>query len=152
MSSFLRSRAIVGLAAALSGTACSDIAQPNARFLSIEPLQAAYHPGEPVTVRLRNLGPTDLLISSCEVKLQEYAGRWKDVSGHVVPGEEILCPSTVDIVLLVGAFVDRQAGPYPLPSVPSGGLYRFRFDGVYEKESQELLPAASRFSQPFLVQ
>lgn len=146
---------MVGLAPALSALlamACSNVSQPNGGFVSIEPLRAAYHPSEHVTVRIRNLGSTDLLISSCEVKLQGYSeGRWNDVSGEVKPGEEILCPSTWDIVLPVGSFVETQAGPYPLPSVPSGGLYRFRFDGVSEKESQELLPVSSRFSQPFLV-
>ena len=156
MTVFFKRRApvlrLVSAPAAWLAMGCSEIAQPTGLFVSIEPLQAAYLTDEHVIVRIRNIGPAELKMSSCNVTLQRYAqGRWEDVPVVVAPEEEILCPSILDVVLPIGSLIERQAGPYPLPSLPSGTLCRYRFNSIKEN-SQQLTSLSAGFSQPFLAQ
>jgi hypothetical protein len=131
------------LIAALLG--CDSSVAPDPFLVRIEPLETQYVAGAEVRVIARNLGPTQIALTTCPARLERLDGQsWRRLEVPMDP-----CTSQGLLNLDVGATDTLFVGGAGTDDV-SPGTYRYELLTV-RSVSGDLLPRASRLSAPFLI-
>lgn len=136
-------RASLLLIAALLG--CDSSVAPDPFLVRIEPLETQYVAGAQVRVTVRNLGPTQIALTTCPALLERFEGQsWRRIEVPMNP-----CTSQGLLPLEVGATDTLFVGGAGTDDV-SPGTYRYELLTV-RSAAGDLLPRSSRLSAPFLV-